>query len=124
MGPRHWILGYNDTFRQHRKNLAKVLSSSAGLSTLEQVQQEEAAHFLVDLLETPEDLFDHIRKEAGSVILRYTYGYTPEPHGKDVLVDLAEKTMEDLAEASVAGAFLVDVIPACEQQRHNYMGLV
>jgi hypothetical protein len=65
------------------------------------VQEVESVHFLLNLLASPENLFDHIRKEAGSVILKITYGYTPIAHGRDPLVDLASKTMEGFAEATV-----------------------
>lgn len=50
-------------------------------------------------------------REAGSVITKITYGYTAESHGKDPLVDLAGATMEDFAEATMPGKWIVDVLP-------------
>jgi hypothetical protein len=44
---------------------------------------------MLNLLESPEQLFDHIRKEAGGVILKITYGYTTAARGNDPLADLA-----------------------------------
>jgi hypothetical protein len=75
------------------------------------VQNEEAAHFLLNVLDSPDDLFEHIRKEAGAVILRVTYGYTPNVQGRDPLVDLVGKTMSDFADSSVPGKWAVDVFP-------------
>lgn len=75
------------------------------------VQEAESVHFLLNLLDSPDMLFDHIRKEAGSVILKMTYGYTTEPHGNDPFVDLAAKTMVQFAEATVPGRWMVDILP-------------
>lgn len=77
----------------------------------DRVQEEEAAHFLLDVLRAPDDLFQHIRSEAGAVILRITYGYTPEAHGSDPLVNLVGKAMQNFADATVPGKYAVDVFP-------------
>lgn len=98
-------------FKQHRKNITKVTGSSVSVAIIERVQEQESAHFLLNMLDSPGDLFDHIRKEAGAVILKTTYGYIPEAHGRDPLVDLAAETMLDVIDASVPGKYLVDVIP-------------
>ena len=55
--------------------------------------------------------FEHIRKEAGAVILRITYGYTPNAKGPDPLVDVAGQAMAEFADASVPGKWPVDVMP-------------
>jgi hypothetical protein len=102
------------TFKQHRKNIAKVASSAATLRVFDRVQEEEAAHFLLNILDSPEDLFDHIRREAAAVVARITYGYVPEAHGRDPLIDLVTKAMEDLADASTPGKYMVDVFPTCK----------
>ncbi|KAF1842847.1 cytochrome P450 [Cucurbitaria berberidis CBS 394.84] len=103
--------GYTDTFKLHRKNIAKVAGSTTSLKVFDRVQEEEAVHFLLNLLSSPENLFDHIKKEAGAVILKITYGYNAEPHGKDLLVDMAGKTMHEFADATVAGKWPVDIMP-------------
>ncbi|KAF2759428.1 cytochrome P450 [Pseudovirgaria hyperparasitica] len=103
--------GYTEVFRQHRKNIAKVAGLSTAVSVFDRVQEEEAAHFLQNILRAPEDLFDHIEKQAGAVILRITYGYTPKHDGKDPLVDMAVKTMHEFADSTVPGKYLVDVFP-------------
>jgi len=102
------------TFKQHRRNIAKVAGASTSLAVFDRIQNEEAAHFLLNILDSPNNLFEHIRKEAGAVILRITYGYTPNAQGRDPLVDLAEQAMADFSEASAPGKWAVDVLPFCE----------
>lgn len=119
------MLQQTDDFRLHRKNLAKVAGSAVSLANIDRVQEEESAHFLLNVLESPENLFDHLRKEAGAVILKTTYGYTPEAHGKDPLVELATQTMSDFADVSTPGRYMMDVLPFCTYHRPNYtMGRV
>lgn len=98
-------------FRQHRRNLAKIGGSNTSLAAFDCIQNEEAAHFLLNVLDSPENLFDHIRTEAGAVILRITYGYTPNARGRDPLVDMAEQAMSDFSIASVPGKWTVDLLP-------------
>ena len=105
---------YIDTWKIHRKNITKIASTNVSMSVFDRVQVAESVHFLLNLLESPEKLFDHIRKEAGSVILKITYGYTTEARGNDPFVDLAGRTMEQFAEATVPGKWMVDILPFCE----------
>lgn len=52
-----------------------------------------------------------MRREAGSVILKITYGYTTEAHRRDPLVDLAQQSMHVFADSTTPGKWLVDVLP-------------
>lgn len=106
--------GDTDTFKLHRKNIAKVAGSTTSLKVFDRVQEEESVHFLLNVLDSPQDLFDHIKKEAGAVILKITYGYTAEAHGRDFLVDLVGKTMHEFADATVPGRWAVDIMPFCK----------
>ncbi|RYN79807.1 O-methylsterigmatocystin oxidoreductase [Alternaria alternata] len=101
----------NQTFKHHRRNIASVASSSTSLKVFDRIQNEEAAHFLLNVLDSPNELFEHIKKEAGAVILRITYGYTPNAKGRDPLVDMAGQTMAEFADSSVPGKWSVDVLP-------------
>jgi hypothetical protein len=56
------MMPYTDSWKIHRKTITKIASSNTSVSVFDRVQEVEAAHFLLDLLSTPEDLFDHIRK--------------------------------------------------------------
>lgn len=110
---------YTDTWKIHRKNIAKVASSNVSISVFDRAQEVESVHFLLNVLDSPENLFDHIRKEAGSVILKITYGYTTTAQGSDPFVDLAGRTMGDFAEVTVPGRWMVDVIPFCMYTPHS-----
>ena len=98
-------------WKLQRKNITKIVSTNTSVSVVDRVQEMEAARFLLNLLDSPYKLFDHIKKEAGSVILKITYGYTTIPKGNDPFVDLAGKTMEQFADATVPGRWSVDMFP-------------
>lgn len=53
---------YNETWKIHRKNITKVASTNTSVTMFDRVQEAESAHFLLNLLDSPNDLFDHIRK--------------------------------------------------------------
>ena len=105
------IIPYTETWKIHRKNITKIASTNASIAMFDRAQEAESAHFLLNLLDTPDRLFDHIRHEAGSVILKITYGYNTTSHGHDPFVDLATDTMVQFAAATVPGRWMVDVLP-------------
>lgn len=43
------------------------------------------------------------------------YGYSVDPNKPDPLVGIADKTLAQFSVAAIPGAWLVDSIPACEQ---------
>lgn len=123
---------YNNRFRALRKNMSKVLGSQTSSARFNPLQEREVGHFLLHLLDDPNNLTEHIRKyvslsvidrksnsltlflqyrEAGSVILKIAYGYTTESHGRDPLVELAGQAMDQFARAAVPGTWLVDMLP-------------
>ncbi|KAF2731693.1 cytochrome P450 [Polyplosphaeria fusca] len=105
------MLPYTDLWKIHRKNITKIVTTKESIAAFERVQEVEAVHFVLNLLQSPDDWFDHIRKEAGSVILKIIYGYTTEARGRDPLVDMAQKTADEFADATVPGRFIVDILP-------------
>jgi hypothetical protein len=107
------MLPYDETWKKHRTNATKVASANTSINMFDRVQEAESAHFLLNLLDSPNDLHENVRKEAGSVILKIIYGYTTK-RGKDPLVELANQTMADFAEATVPGKWIVDVMPFCK----------
>ncbi|KAG5756938.1 hypothetical protein H9Q70_000477 [Fusarium xylarioides] len=102
---------YNDRFRTHRKNMARIIGSKRTAAKYDRLQEAEVAHFLMHILDDPERFMDHIRKEAGSVILKIAYGYTAEPFKEDILIKMAGQAMDNVTAAGVPGAFLVDILP-------------
>ncbi|KAJ5166989.1 uncharacterized protein N7482_005770 [Penicillium canariense] len=88
-----------ESVRKTRKNLYQEIGSNKSVSNFNGIQELEVARFLLRVLYSPEKLQQHIRKEAGAIILKIGYGYTIEPHDRDPLVDLADKAMEDFSYA-------------------------
>ncbi|KAL5114903.1 hypothetical protein ACEQ8H_007221 [Pleosporales sp. CAS-2024a] len=102
----------DDTFKTYRRNIARVASEGKRGQVFDRVQEEEGVRFLARLRRDPDDLFSHIAWQAGAVILRVTYGYTPR-EGRDPLVDMVGQAMDEFGEVVVPGKFLVDVLPWC-----------
>lgn len=102
---------YNDTWKIHRKIVTKVASSNKSIAAFDRAQEIESAHFLLNVLDSPEKLLEHLQKEAGSVVLRITYGYTTVAHGVDPLVEVAAKSMHDFSISTVPGMWMVDYLP-------------
>ncbi|KAI6083793.1 putative cytochrome P450 oxidoreductase OrdA-like protein [Hypoxylon rubiginosum] len=102
---------YNDRFRTYRKNISRIIGSKVTAAQFDKLQEAEVGHFLLHILNSPERLLDHIRKEAGAVITKIVYGYTAESHRDDPFIDLAGRAMDHFSEACVPGAFMVDIFP-------------
>ncbi|KAB8261239.1 cytochrome P450 [Aspergillus pseudonomiae] len=105
-------LEYSDpSFKDMRKALGYEIGSKAAVSRFNAVQDLEVRRFLFRVLEDPDNLLHHIRKEAGAIVLKVAYGYTIEPHGHDPLVDLADEAMATFGLAILPGTWAVDFIP-------------
>ncbi|KAI1209572.1 putative cytochrome P450 oxidoreductase OrdA-like protein [Annulohypoxylon truncatum] len=102
---------YNDRFRLHRKNMSHIIGTKKAASQFNTLQEGEVGHFLLHLLDNPEGFINHVKKEAGAVILKIAYDYEAESHKDDPLVDMATIAMDNFGRAAVPGAFLVDVLP-------------
>ncbi|KAI1078886.1 cytochrome P450 [Whalleya microplaca] len=102
---------YNDRFRAHRKNMNRIIGSKTTAAQFNTLQEAAVGHFLVRVLDSPENLIDHIRKEVGTIILKIAYGYNTKVQGNDLLVDIAGDAMDKFATATVPGAFIVDMMP-------------
>ncbi|KAI2619924.1 putative cytochrome P450 oxidoreductase OrdA-like protein [Hypoxylon sp. NC1633] len=106
---------YNSRFRAYRKSMSRVIGTKTAASQFNKLQEAEVGHFLLHVLDSPESLLHHIRKEAGAVILKIAYGYTAESHKRDPLVYIAGDAMDKFGRAAVPGAFKVDVMPFLKQ---------
>lgn len=104
-------IGYGSFLKASRQKMHKVVGSKAALSQFSELQEIEARRFLLRVLQEPENWVEHLRKEAAAIILKVSYGYNVEPHGKDLLVDLVDRAAWFFSKAAVPGAWIVDVIP-------------
>ncbi|WYZ44616.1 hypothetical protein EsH8_VII_001052 [Colletotrichum jinshuiense] len=105
------MVPYGERFRIHRKNMSRIIGSKQVAAQYNKLQEAEVGHFLLHLLDDPKNLVDHIKREAGSLILKIVYGYTAEPFTKDPFLDMVGEAMDNFARAAVPGSFLVDVFP-------------
>lgn len=104
----------SDLWRASRKNIHQVLGTKAAVARFYPLQEVEARRFVFRVIEEPRKLLQHIRKEAGAIILSISYGYTIEPHGAGPLVDLADQALAQFSIASQPGRWSVDALPFCK----------
>ncbi|KAK7994542.1 hypothetical protein PG991_016130, partial [Apiospora marii] len=97
--------------RAIRKFLHGAVGTRAALGNYAELQETEVRRFLLRVLEKPEALREHIRTEAGAIILKVAYGYEIEAHKEDPLVTLADHAMDQFSKAMIPGAWLVDMVP-------------
>ncbi|GCB27763.1 O-methylsterigmatocystin oxidoreductase [Aspergillus awamori] len=101
---------YNARFRAYRKAMHQVLGTKALVSRFDTLQELEARRLLRRVLEDPGEWVQHLKTEAGAIILKIGYGYDINPHGRDKLVDLADDSMETVS-AVLNQMWLVDLVP-------------
>jgi len=102
----------NDRFRNYRRLFARLFGSRSSTATFNPIEEEETYNFLRNVLKKPEDLNKHIRRNAGTIILKVAYGYTVKEGGEDPFVELADKVMHVISLTANPGAYIVDTIPA------------
>lgn len=56
----------------------------------------------------------HLKTEAGELILKVVYDYNIQPFENDPLVDLVDEAMEQFSEATIPGRWMVDIFPFLE----------
>ncbi len=102
---------YGDRLRSYRQRFHRFFGTQASLARYGPVQEAEVGRFLLRILRQPEGLRDHLRTEAGAIILKMAYGYTVDPDREDPLVTQADLAIEQFSAASMPGDWLVDTIP-------------
>ncbi|KAH0839032.1 O-methylsterigmatocystin oxidoreductase [Fonsecaea pedrosoi] len=105
------LMPYSNKSRAYRRALHTVLGTSSAIDPFRPLIELETRRFLLSVLENPQEVLHLIRTQAGSIILKISYGYSIEPKGRDPLVDLAERSLDHFSKACTPGAWLVDVIP-------------
>ncbi|KAI1422341.1 cytochrome protein [Xylaria sp. FL1777] len=105
------ILKYDRHFRAQRKAVHTIMGTPSLSSAYLPLQEAEVHRFLFRVLDKPEDLVQHIRTEAGAIILKMVYGYSTGSKTSDPLVKLADTAVEQFSIATMPGRWLVDVIP-------------
>ncbi|KAK7695653.1 hypothetical protein QCA50_000289 [Cerrena zonata] len=105
------FMSYTEQFKKSRRYFSHAMGSKNTVKRHHGLIELENRKFLRRLLETPEDVHEHIRKMAGAIILMITHGYTVKEEGTDSFVSIADKVLDEFAQATTPGAFLVDALP-------------
>ncbi|KIY65578.1 cytochrome P450, partial [Cylindrobasidium torrendii FP15055 ss-10] len=102
------IFRYSDTWRLHRKTFNDFFHQKA---VQEYTPIQDAASYvcLRALLKTPEDFFDHVRRQAGSSVLEVVYGLKGRAY--DNYIEIADKSFVSIDLAFTPGHFLIDFLP-------------
>ncbi|KAI0097574.1 cytochrome P450 [Nemania sp. FL0031] len=106
------LMPYGKMHRLYRKYIHMMIGTEKAALPYSRLQEKEVHRFLFRILKEPESLVDHIRTEAGAIILRIVYGYTVEPHRPDPLVQLVDTTTLQIAAGATPGSHMVEFLPA------------
>ncbi|KAJ7458861.1 cytochrome P450 [Mycena latifolia] len=104
------LIPYGDRFRNYRRLAHSLFGSRTSLANFEPLEEEETHRFLQRVLVEPDELQEHIRKTAGALILRTTYGYEVE-EGHDPFIAIADVATSNLSDGTSPTGFVVNMIP-------------
>ncbi|KAG1874858.1 cytochrome P450 [Suillus subluteus] len=104
------FLPHGDRFRQQRKNLHRVIGSRAAVDVYSEIEEVETRRFLKRVLANPDQLQEHVRHTAGAITLRISHGYEVKENN-DPFVNLADRVIANVSQATAPGAFMVDILP-------------
>ncbi|KAG6809378.1 hypothetical protein H0H92_000479 [Tricholoma furcatifolium] len=100
---------YGERWKAHRRMFHRQFQQSVA-PVHWPIQRKEAHALLRRILHSPQELIEHFRHNAASVIMNVTYGIRIAPKD-DRYIAIAEKALAGMAEAANPGAFLVEFIP-------------
>ncbi|KIJ48711.1 hypothetical protein M422DRAFT_162333, partial [Sphaerobolus stellatus SS14] len=112
VGMKHWALivfQYTEKFIHYRRQLSEWFGPKA-CETYRPAQLQCARTLLYNIFCDPKEYSTHFKHFAGSVIMQITYGIRPKSK-EDPYLEVAERLVFAITEASAPGAFLVDVLP-------------
>jgi len=104
------FMPYGPRFRHSRKMIHQFLGIQA-VNKYRPIIDFESKQLMVDLLDSPEDFYDHNRRYAASVIFQITYGHRiptmSDPRGEQIFA-----VIENVSKMAQPGAYLVDAFPS------------
>ncbi|KAG6855686.1 hypothetical protein H0H87_012075 [Tephrocybe sp. NHM501043] len=105
------LLPYGARFRSYRKYFSRHFGTPSTMERHNPVVEYETRRFLKRTLANAENLNNNLRKLAGGIIMKLTYGYEVQD-GEDPFVKLIEGANDNFSAATVPGAFVVDFFPS------------
>ncbi|KAJ3503699.1 hypothetical protein NLJ89_g8317 [Agrocybe chaxingu] len=105
-----FYISYNERFKTYRKFMHSSFNPNA--SQLHwPILQKQARIMVANISKTPQNLVEHLRRNAAATTMKIAYGYTIDKD-RDHFVALAEEGMRVGSLAGAPGKWLVDSIPA------------
>ncbi|KAJ7163786.1 cytochrome P450 [Mycena crocata] len=104
-----FCISYNDRLKTYRKLMHQSFNPSASQMFWE-VEEQEARIMIESIMSSPDNLVEHLRRNAAAVIMKIAYGYSVSGTD-DYFVALAEEGIKIASMASAPGKWLVDSFP-------------
>ncbi|KAJ7762784.1 cytochrome P450 [Mycena maculata] len=104
-----FCISYNDRLKTYRRLMHQSFNPTASQMFWE-VEEQEARILVESIIASPENLVEHLRRNAAAVIMKISYGY-PVTRNDDHFVALAEEGIKIASMASAPGKWLVDSFP-------------
>ncbi|KAF8148392.1 cytochrome P450 [Crassisporium funariophilum] len=105
-----FYISYNERLKTYRKFMHQGFNPSASQNYWG-ISQNQARILVANIYKSPQNLMEHLRRNAAAVTMKIAYGYTID-QDKDHFVALAEESMRVASLAGAPGKWLVDSIPA------------
>ncbi|KAG2135247.1 cytochrome P450 [Suillus clintonianus] len=95
------FLPYGDRWRRYRKNFHRVIGSRVAADVYNQIEEVETHRFMKRVLAKPDQLQEHIRQHHCWHL----------KENNDPFIDLADRALANVSQATAPGAFMVDILP-------------
>ncbi|KAE8421204.1 cytochrome P450 [Aspergillus pseudocaelatus] len=105
---------YDAKYRLHRKMVQQEIGTKGLSATFQPIQDQESLQFILQTFNNPDNMMVYLKTLAAAIVLKITYGYAIERDAVDPLAELIEHTMDNLSQAFVPLAWVVDSVPAIE----------
>ncbi|KAF9891617.1 hypothetical protein FE257_003628 [Aspergillus nanangensis] len=109
-GRRQLFMQYGPRWRKIRKYSHALLNNQAAVS-YQPIQDFESKQLMTELLDTPDDFYQHNRRYSSSVIMYVAYGYRL-PTWQHPLVHKIYSVLDNFTEMTAPGAHAVDSFPS------------
>ncbi|KAJ7229088.1 cytochrome P450 [Mycena pura] len=104
-----FVASYNDLLKTYRRLMHQSFNPTASQMYWE-LEEEEARVLVDNVLSSPQNLVQHLRRNAAAVIMKIAYGY-PVTCNDDHFVKIAEEGIKIISMAGAPGKWLVDSFP-------------
>ncbi|CAD6582177.1 MAG: hypothetical protein CYPHOPRED_001859 [Cyphobasidiales sp. Tagirdzhanova-0007] len=108
-GLRMLFMPYNELWKKQRKYMNQLTSPTAA-ATYEPLQDLESTHLMLDLLQKPNEFWEHLTRYAGSTIMGITFNKRAKLASDPDITDM-QTVIKYVTRVAVPGAYIVDTLP-------------